>query len=501
MVEQEITLDQVVSLSKRRGFIFQSSEIYGGMGACWDYGPLGVELKQNVKTCWWDYMVRARENVVGMDGSILMHPEVWVASGHVDGFHDPMSDCKECKARIRPDQFTVVEVRDEKGKVVETASFETEDPEAAVKECREKFRKELRRLSEPSFITHRMEERLGPCPYCGGELTEPRQFNLMFKTHVGAVEGEGSEVYLRPETAQAIFVNFRNIQQTTRQRIPFGIAQIGKAFRNEIVTKAFIFRSREFEQMEMQFFIPPEEDEKWYQYWKDLRMRYYSEVLGVSSKRLRWEPHPADKLAHYAKAAADIVYDFPMGWQEIEGVHNRGDFDLSQHASHSGKDMSYRDPVTNRTYVPKVIETSAGVDRCVLMLLCSAYSELEEIGEGHKRDTRTVLQFHPRVAPTMVAVFPLSKKTELVEPSHRLEAELRGDGFRTAFDVTGAIGKRYRRQDEVGTPFCVTFDFDSLQDGAVTIRHRDTMEQDRVALDKVAEVLRTKMKSWDGNIG
>jgi len=496
MENQKLTLDQIVSLAKRRGFIFQSSEIYGGMGACWDYGPLGVELKQNVKNCWWDFMVRAREDITGMDGSILMHPEIWVASGHVAGFHDPLSDCKDCKVRIRPDQHTVVAVRDDAGKAILVASFETEDPEEAVRECKEKFGQELNAVPEPSYVTHSMEEKLGPCPNCGGELTEPRQFNLMFKTHVGPLEDSSSLVYLRPETAQAIFVNFRNVQQTTRLRIPFGIAQMGKAFRNEIVTKAFIFRSREFEQMEMQYFIPPDEDEKWYEYWREIRFNYYTDILGIPKKDLQWAPHPPEKLAHYAKAAADVTFRFPMGWQEIEGVHNRGDFDLSQHTKHSGKDMSYRDPVSNTTYVPKVIETSAGVDRSVLMALCAAYAEVPEIGEGHKREMRSVLQFHPRVAPVSVAVFPLSKKDELIDPARRLEADLREASFRTAFDVTGAIGKRYRRQDEIGTPFCVTLDFDSLQDQAVTIRHRDTMEQDRVSIDRVAEALHNKIRSW-----
>ena len=496
MENQEVSLDQIVSLSKRRGFIFQSSEIYGGMGACWDYGPLGVELKQNIKNCWWDFMVRARDDVTGMDGSILMHPEIWVASGHVAGFHDPMCDCKECRARVRPDQLMVVTVRDENGKIVQVGSFETEDREEAVRLCKEKFPKELKKVGDPSFVALSMEEMPGPCPLCGGELTEPRQFNLMFKTHVGAIEDTASTVYLRPETAQAIFVNFRNVQQTTRLRVPFGIAQMGKAFRNEIVTKAFIFRSREFEQMEMQYFIPPSEDDKWYEFWREVRFDYYTDVLGIPKEKLKWAPHPPEKLAHYAKAAADVTFKFPMGWQEIEGVHNRGDFDLSQHAKHTGKDMSYRDPVTNETYVPKVIETSAGVDRSVLMALCAAYAEVPEEGEGHKREMRSVLQFHPRVAPISVAVFPLSKKDELIEPSKRLEIELREEGFRTAFDVTGAIGKRYRRQDEVGTPFCITFDFDSIEDGAVTIRHRDTMEQNRVAIGRVAEVLRDKIRSW-----
>jgi glycyl-tRNA synthetase len=496
MLNTKVTLDQIVSLCKRRGFIFQSSEIYGGLGACWDYGPLGVELKQNIKNCWWDFMVRSRENVVGMDGSILMNPEVWVASGHVSGFHDPMSDCKECKGRFRPDQLTVVVLLNASGEAVQEASYETEDHEEAVQLFLKAHGKAANKVKDHSFKTRNMSEAIGPCPSCGGILMEPRQFNLMFKTHVGAIEETASVVYLRPETAQAIFVNFRNIQQTMRMKVPFGIAQMGKAFRNEIVTKAFIFRSREFEQMEMQFFIPREEDEKWYESWREIRFNYYTDILGIPKDSLSWAPHPPEKLAHYAKAAADITFLFPMGWQEIEGVHNRGDFDLSQHAKHSGKDMSYRDPESGASFVPKVIETSAGVDRSVLMALCAAYEEVEEEGEDHKRETRTVLKFHPNIAPVSVAVFPLSKKDELLEPSKRLETELRSIGFRTVFDVTGSIGKRYRRQDEIGTPFCITFDFDSLNDQAATIRHRDTMQQDRVALDRIGEVLRKKVAEW-----
>jgi glycyl-tRNA synthetase len=494
----QVTLDQIVSLAKRRGFIFQSSEIYGGLGACWDYGPLGVELKNNIKNRWWEFMVHAREDVVGMDGSILMHPEVWVASGHVGGFHDPMVDCRESKKRYRYDQVFLLKHKTRED--LPLFAFLETDPDQAVSKIKKLAKGTSLEEYETVALEHLPEtERprvIAPDTDQPGTLTEPRQFNLMFKTQVGAVEGAGMDVYLRPETAQAIFVNFKNIQQTTRQRVPFGIAQIGKAFRNEIVTKAFIFRSREFEQMEMQFFIPPEEDDQWYESWREVRIGYYTEVLGIPKERLRWAPHPPDKLAHYAKAAADITFDFPMGWQEIEGIHNRGDFDLTQHATHSGKDMSYRDPVTNATYVPKVIETSAGVDRSVLMALCAAYSEVEEEGEGHKRETRTVLQFHPNIAPVSVAVFPLSKKDELDQPAKRLEAELRREGFRTAYDVTGAIGKRYRRQDEVGTPFCITLDFDSLEDRSVTIRHRDTMEQDRVSMDKVVEVLRDKIRSW-----
>jgi glycyl-tRNA synthetase len=497
MTNTKVTLDQIISLCKRRGFIFQSSEIYGGLGACWDYGPLGVELKQNIKNCWWDFMVRAREDVVGMDGSILMHPEVWVASGHVSGFHDPLVDCKESKNRYRYDQLLVY--RHPTRTDLPLFAFTEGNPENA--EVKIKKLAKGTKLEEyaivplPEIAKDEYDKVLGPDAGEPGTLTQPRQFNLMFKTHVGALEETASEVYLRPETAQAIFVNFKNIQQTTRLRVPFGIGQIGKAFRNEIVTKAFIFRSREFEQMEMQYFIPPSEDDQWYEHWREVRMNYYTDVLGIPKASLQWAPHPPDKLAHYAKAAADITFLFPMGWQEIEGVHNRGDFDLSQHAKHSGKDMSYR-PESGESFIPKVIETSAGVDRSVLMALCAAYTEVEEEGEDHKRETRTVLKFHPNIAPTTVAVFPLSKKDELVEPSRQIEEELRSNGFRATYDVTGSIGKRYRRQDEVGTPFCVTFDFDSIQDQAVTIRHRDTMEQSRVAIDQLSQVLRKMVKAW-----
>lgn len=498
MQQTNVTLDKIVSLAKRRGFIFQSSEIYGGLGACWDYGPLGVELKQNIKNCWWDFMVRSRENVVGMDGSILMHPEVWVASGHVSGFHDPLVDCKESKNRYRYDQLMVY--RHPSRTDLPLFAFPEGNPETAEAKIKKQAKgthiEEFEVVPLPEVSEAEYGRVLGPDASEAGTLTKPRQFNLMFKTHVGAVEETADVVYLRPETAQAIFVNFKNVQQTTRMRVPFGIAQIGKAFRNEIVTKAFIFRSREFEQMEMQFFIPRDEDDKWYEQWREIRFNYYTDVMGIPKESLKWAPHPPDKLAHYAKAAADVTFLFPMGWQEIEGVHNRGDFDLSQHSKHSGKDLTYRDPESGETFIPKVIETSAGVDRSVLMALCAAYEEVEEEGENHKRETRTVLKFHPNIAPVSLAVFPLSKKDTLIEPAKRLETELRADGFRTDFDVTGSIGKRYRRQDEVGTPFCITLDFDSLDDQAVTIRHRDTTQQDRVALDQVSSVLRKKVKEW-----
>jgi glycyl-tRNA synthetase len=445
MADRTFDLADLVSLCKRRGFIFQSSEIYGGFPACFDYGPLGVELKNRVKEAWWDVMVRSRDDIVGMDGSILMHPTIWKASGHVEHFHDPLVECKKCHQRFRQDS---------------------------------------------------LPEGTQACPECGGPLTEPRNFNLMFKTLVGPVEEEASVAYLRPETCQTIYVNFKNIQTVTRKRLPFGIAQIGKAFRNEITTKRFIFRQLEFEQMEMQFFVSPEEDEKWFEYWLEQRQKYYRD-LGIASGKIRLYEHPPDKRAHYARAAFDIEYDFPFGWGEVEGVHNRTDYDLTQHAEFSGKDLAYRDDRTGKKYVPFVIETSTGVDRQILMFLCDAFREEEEIGEGHKRETRLVLGFHPRLAPITVAVFPLSRKDELIEPSRRLEEDLRREGFRTEFDVTGAIGKRYRRQDEVGTPFCITYDFDSITDQAVTIRHRDTMDQERVGVTQTAQRLRERIRDWD----
>jgi glycyl-tRNA synthetase len=435
-------LDDLVSMCKRRGFIFQSSEIYGGFAACWDYGPLGVELKNRVRELWWDFMVRRRDDVVGMDGSILMSPEIWVASGHVDSFHDPLVDCRECRRRFRADNLENTEV----------------------------------------------------CPDCGGQLTEPRQFNLMFKTHAGPVDDGDNVAYLRPETAQAIYVNFKNIQTACRMKLPFGIAQAGKAFRNEITTQRFTFRSREFDQMEMQFFVPPGEDDKWFDYWMQQRKEFYR-LLGIPQDKLRYKEHGPDELAHYAKKAFDIQFEFPFGWQEIEGIHNRTDFDLSRHADHSGKDLTYFDQERKEKYIPYVVETSAGLDRNVLAVLCGAFVEEEEEGEGHKRQTRSLLKFHPRVAPITVAVFPLLKKDVLIEPSRKIEEELRKASMRTFFDITGSIGKRYRRMDEVGTPFCVTFDFDSLDDNAVTVRDRDTLQQDRVAIDQLRGYLEERIEA------
>jgi len=428
------SFDKLVSLSKRRGFVFQSSEIYGGINACYDYGPLGVELKMNVKQAWWNAMTREYDNIVGLDAAILMHPKVWEASGHIDGFSDPLVDCKKCKTRFREDTL----------------------PEANMtsKEC----------------------------PECGGELTESRQFNLMFKTQMGAVEDTASTIYLRPETAQGIFVNFPNVVDTSRQQIPFGIAQIGKAFRNEITPGNFIFRTREFEQMEMQFFVNPEESDEWFETWMERRKAFYN-TIGIDQDNLRFHEHGPDELAHYARAAFDVEYKFPIGWSELEGIHNRSDFDLKQHAEFSGKNMSYRDPQTNQVYTPFIIETSAGCDRTTLAVMCEAYEE-ETLEDG---SVRTVMHFHPSLAPIKVAILPLVKKGGLKELAGEIKDQLKRH-FNVFYDEKGAIGRRYRRMDEAGTPYCVTIDFDTLDDKAVTVRDRDSMEQIRVPI--------AELQSW-----
>lgn len=430
-------LQTLVSLCKRRGFIFQSSEIYGGLNSCWDYGPLGADFKMSVKKAWWDAMTR-KNDIVGLDAAILMHPQVWKSSGHVDGFTDPMVDCKDCKTRFREDQSVV------DGKVI--------------------------------------------CPNCKSEnLTEARNFNLMFKTHMGPVENEGSTVFLRPETAQGIFVNYENVQSSMRKKIPFGIAQIGKSFRNEITPGNFTFRTREFEQMEMQYFVKPGTDDEWFDQWKERRWAFYK-TLGFNEEKLRYEEHGKDELAHYAKAAFDIEYEFPFGWQELEGIHNRSDFDLGQHQKISGKKLEYFDEVNKEKFIPFVIETAAGCDRLCLALLCDAYREEVSTNDKGKEDIRVVLGLKPELAPVQVAVLPLSKKPQLQEPAMKLRDDL-AKVFRADYDETASIGKRYRRQDEIGTPFCVTFDFDSLDDSAVTIRHRDSMEQERISMDNVVNYL------------
>jgi glycyl-tRNA synthetase len=424
-------MEKLVSLCKRRGFVFQSSEIYGGTGSVWDYGPLGVELKNNIKDLWWRSLVYERDDIEGLDAAILMNPQVWVASGHVEGFTDPLVECRNCHRRFRAD---VPEIQD------------------------------------------------GQCPVCGSKdgFTDPRNFNLMFKTFMGPVEEEANVVYLRPETAQGIYVNFQNVVTTARQRIPFGIAQIGKAFRNEITPGNFIFRTREFEQMEMQFFVEPGSDDEWLEYWKDRRMEWVKS-LGITESKLRFHEHTGDELAHYAKKAFDIEYELPFGWQEFEGIHNRTDFDLSRHEEHSGKRMEYIDPTDNsKRYIPYIIETSAGADRTALIVLADAYREEEVEGEE-----RVVLGLHPRLAPIKAAIFPLVKKDGLPEIAGKIHDDFRAAGINSFYDESGSIGKRYRRQDEAGTPFGITVDGQTTEDQTVTVRDRDTLEQVRVSTDQV----------------
>lgn len=423
-------MKKLVSLCKRRGYIFQSGEIYGGLQSSWDYGPLGVELKRNIEASWWNFMVSTRPDVVGMDTAIITHPDVWKASGHLQHFHDPMVDCMKCKSRFRLD--------------------------------------------------HVEGER---CPECGGELTEPREFGLMFRTTMGALEDDSATVYLRPETCQPIFVNFRNVVTATRQRLPFGIAQTGKAFRNEITARNFIFRSREFEQMEMEFFCRPEEADEWFGYWVEQRLRWYG-GLGVRDGNLRTRDHEDSELAHYAQSCVDIEYRFPFatgGWGELEGIANRTDYDLRAHMENSGQDLSFQDQVSNEKIVPWVIETSGGVGRTMLAVLLDSYRE--EMVEGRER---VVLGLHRDLAPIKVAVLPLSRK--LSERADEVFEMVRPH-LPAMFDVTGSIGKRYRRMDEAGTPYCVTYDFDSIDDGRVTVRERDSLEQIRVPIDSLVDTL------------
>ncbi len=436
-------MDKLVSLAKRRGFVFQSSEIYGGLGSVWDYGPLGVELKKNVKDRWWKAMVHARDDIEGIDAAILMHPRVWEASGHVAGFTDPLVDCRQCKNRFRADDKRI------KGTP-----------------------------GQPD----------GQCPVCGtkGSLTEPRLFNLMFKTFMGPVEEQAAVVYLRPETAQGIYVNYQNVLNASRQRIPFGIAQIGKAFRNEITPGNFIFRTREFEQMEMQFFVKPGTDEEWFEKWREWRMEWHLSI-GLTPSKLRWHQHGPGELAHYAKAAYDVEYEFPFGWQEIEGVHNRSDYDLGRHQEYSGKKLEYFDQAANERYLPYIVETSAGADRVTLTLMADAYRE--ETVEG---ETRVVLGFHPQIAPIKAGVLPLVKKDGLPEMAERIFHDLKRR--MTAFyDDSGAIGRRYRRMDEAGTPFCVTVDGETAGTGTVTVRLRDAMTQERVSTDALVRYLEERI--------
>lgn len=484
-------IEKLVSLAKRKGFVFQSSEIYGGLNGCWDYGPLGVELLNNVKHEWWKAMTY-REDVEGLDASILMHPKVWEASGHVDNFTDPMIDCKQCKARFRVDTLSEQISEKKKKKALE-----------AVKEL-VKENVDKQNILEDVFKNHEdlesrfesLMEKIGEdllstlnCPNCGTQnsFTAPRNFNLMFKTFLGPVEQEGNVIYLRPETAQGIFVNFLNVQGSSRQKLPFGIAQIGKAFRNEINTKNFLFRTREFEQMEMQYFVKPEEDQKHYEYWKEQRINWFKS-LGMTPEKLRFADHPKDKLAHYAKAAVDIEYEFPFGWGEIEGIHNRTNFDLTQHEKFSTKSQKYFDEESKEKFIPFIIETSAGASRSFMAFLVDAYHEEEVKGE-----IRTVLRLHPKLAPIKAAIFPLVNRDGMPEVAREIEAELRPH-LRVFYDDKGAVGRRYRRQDENGTPFCITVDTQTLEDKTVTVRERDSMEQERVAIDKLLVYLLEKLK-------
>ena len=447
-------LDTIVSLSKRRGFIFPSSEIYGGINAVWDYGPLGVELKNNVKRAWWRAMVQDRNDIVGLDAGILMHPQVWVTSGHVGSFSDPLVECATCRRRYRLDELPGAED-----------------------------------LSATDLRDDTIVARLGlVCPNDAGPLSAPRRFNLMFTSHMGPVEDDGSIVYFRPETAQGSYVNFKNVQQSSRKKIPFGIAQIGKSFRNEISPGNFVFRMREFEQMEMQYFVRPGEGASdAFEAWLPMRRAWY-EAYGVTPSRLRFREHAPDELAHYAKKAIDVEYRFPFGWKELEGIHNRGDFDLGNHARSSGENLEYFDQATGEHFIPWIVETAAGADRAAFTFLIDAYREEEVRGE-----TRVVLGLHPDLAPYKVAVLPLLKKRpEIVAMCHRLLGDLKRD-MMAVYDDTAAIGKLYRRQDEIGTPWCVTVDVDSLEDGAVTIRERDSMAQERVPLEGVKRLILDRM--------
>jgi glycyl-tRNA synthetase len=429
-------MSTIVSLCKRRGFIFQSSEIYGGLNSCWDYGPLGVELKRNVKEAWWRAMVHGRRDIVGLDASILMHPDVWKASGHLAGFTDPLVDCKQCKERFRADHL----------------------------------------------------DDLKKCPKCGGQLTDVRKFNLMFKTFMGPIEDASATVFMRPETAQGIFVNFLNVQQAARLKPPFGIAQIGKSFRNEITPGNFTYRTREFEQMEMEFFVPPAEDGRWYDFWKKSRFDWYLSY-GIKAENLRLRDHGKDELAHYAKACCDVEYNFPFGWSELEGIANRSDFDLKQHSEHSGKSLAFFDEESKQHYFPFVIEPAAGADRATLAFLVDSYAV-----EGEGKDARTVLRLHPALAPIKAAVLPLVKRDGMPEKAEKIYADLLKNSVRSFYDHASSIGRRYARQDEAGTPFCVTVDSQTLTDDTVTIRERDSRAQYRVASSAVVSAITDKLK-------
>lgn len=456
-MSKDVTMDKIVALSKGRGFVFPGSEIYGGLANTWDYGPLGIELKNNIKKAWWKKFIQESPYNVGMDAAILMNPKTWEASGHIAGFNDPLMDCRACKSRFRADHIIENYLKD-KGETVTVDGWSNQKMEKFVKDNQI------------------------PCPDCGKhDFTDIRQFNLMFKTYQGVTEDSQSEIFLRPETAQGIFVNFKNVQRTTRKKLPFGIGQIGKSFRNEITPGNFIFRTREFEQMELEFFCSPDEDLKWFDYWRTF-CKDWIVNLGIDPNNLRMRDHGKEELSHYSKATTDIEYRYPFGWGELWGIADRTDYDLKQHAEHSGENFNYLDPTTNEQYVPYCVEPSVGVDRLFLMFLCEAYTE-EKLENG---DIRTVLKLHPALAPFKAAILPLSKK--LRDKADDVYSMLRKN-FMVDYDESGSIGRRYRRQDEIGTPFCITIDFDTLEDNTVTIRYRDSMEQIRVSIDELESFL------------
>jgi glycyl-tRNA synthetase len=451
-------MEALTSLAKRRGIAFPSSEIYGGLRSSWDYGPLGVEMRRNIRQAWWRSMVQLRDEVVGLEAAIIMSPRVWEASGHVASFSDPLVECEDCHRRFREDHIPGWSTASghDPGGTVDAASGELK------------------------------------CPECGGKLSEPRRFNLMFKTSMGPVEDEGAVVYLRPETAQGMFVDFKTVQQTSRLKVPFGIAQIGKSFRNEITPSNFIFRTREFEQMEMEFFVEPGTDEEWFEYWVNQRLQWFVD-LGVRKEKLRLRPHEPDELAHYSKAATDIEYEYPFGWSELEGIANRTDFDLKQHQEFSGEDLSYYDQENDQRYIPYVVEPAVGVDRAMLVFLLDAYRVEEAPTASGGTEKRTLLALHRHLAPIKVAVLPLSRNEALVPEARGVLDQLKSR-WMTTFDDAGSIGRRYRRQDEAGTPFCVTVDFETLTDRQVTVRDRDSMKQDRLPIDNLVGYLEERLR-------
>jgi len=471
-------MDKIVSLCKRKGFVFPASEIYGGIGNTYDYGPLGVELLRRVKDAWWSRMVTERADVVGLDSAIIQNPQTWITSGHVGGFSDPLIDNKTSKQRYRADHLLEAKIAkyEKKGRSEQAAALQQKLNSA---------------LGDNDALGALIAEAGIKCPISGtDDWTEVRQFNLMFKTHIGAVQSDDNIAYLRPETAQGIFLNFKNVLESSRQKPPFGIAQIGKSFRNEITPGNFVFRTREFEQAEMEFFIPPAENDQWFEYWKSERLQWYVD-MGITPERLRMRDHEEDELAHYSTGCTDVEYKYPFGWGELEGIACRTDFDLKRHSEASGTDLLYFDQQSKEKYTPYVIEPAGGINRMALTFLIDSYEE-----EQLEKDTRVVLRMHPLIAPTTVGVFPLVKKEGMPERAHEIAAGLRRAGYSTFYDEKAAIGRRYRRQDENGTPFCVTVDGDTLADGVVTVRHRDSMEQEKVKADELVGYLAQAVHDW-----